>query len=381
MAKKKTDNIQIDDLVSDLVTDLGNRFKGTGYKPVYTLDDASADNVENFISTGSFVLDLAISNRRNGGVPVGRITEISGLEGSGKSLLCSHIIANTQKQGGIGVYIDTENSLYVDYLKAVGVDVSKMIYSKVRPIEMILEGIEHTIENVRSKDKNIPLTIILDSYAGASSKSKENSNFDRTGYNTDKSLIMSDHLGKIADLIGNENVTLVVTNQLRENMNAMPFAEKYRTPGGKALPFFSSVRLRAKSTTKLKGKRYGVEEVVGIQTVITVFKNRLGPSNRDVTFDIYYDSGINDYSGVFNLAKKYKVFTAGGGWTYYKDSQDNEHKFNGQTDFQTQMIENPELFEKIKDTLSDKYIMSYTNQKTSVNLDEVELGETVREDD
>lgn len=238
---ENTDKL-IDDLMSGLTTKLTSRFKDTGYNPVYRLDDPSAPiNCNNFLSTNSTALDISIANKADGGIPVGRITEIAGLEGTGKSLMCAHLIANTQKQGGIGVYIDTETAIFTEYFIAVGVDVNKMLYINVRPIESILQGIEDTIVEVRKTSPDIPLTIIVDSYAGATAKGKNEEGYEKVGYNTDKALIMSDRLGKIADMVGKNNVTLVFTNQLRTKMGAMPFQDPWCVD-----PITTKVKIRHK---------------------------------------------------------------------------------------------------------------------------------------
>lgn len=369
--EEKTDAL-IEDLMSGLNTTLSKRFGKSGYKPVYNLNDDDAPiNCRDFISTNSTSLDLAIANRKDGGIPVGRITEIAGLEASGKSLICAHLVKNTQDKGGLAVYIDTENAIFREFFQAVGVNLNAMLYVNVREIENILQGIEDTIVEIRGKNKTIPLTIIVDSYAGATAKSKAAEGYEKVGYNTDKALIMSDRLGQIADLAGRENVALVFTNQLRVKMDAMAFSDPYTTPGGKALPFYSSVRLRVKSATKLKATRNGVEEIVGIKTKVVVQKNRVGPPHRTAEFEIYFDSGVDDFGGVYQLAKTYKVIKGAGAWTNYTDKSTGEVlKFQGSNGFREEMIKNPEIYEKIKDEIADKYIMQY-KKDTSVDTDSV----------
>lgn len=241
MSDKNTDDL-IDDLMSGLATKLSKRFKDSGYNPVYKLDDPNAPiNCDDFLPTNSTALDIAIANRPDGGLPIGRITEIAGLEGTGKSLMCAHLIANTQKSGGIGVYIDTETAIFTEFFKAVGVDVDKMLYVNVREIENILQGIEDSIVEVRKQSDTIPLTIIVDSYAGATAKGKADEGYEKVGYNTDKALIMSDRLGQIADMAGKNNVTLVFTNQLRTKMGAMPFSDPFCVD-----PITTNIKIRYK---------------------------------------------------------------------------------------------------------------------------------------
>ena len=142
-------------------------------KIAFYLDDDSdgvPTNVNGWVSTGAAMLDVAISNRPYGGIPVGRITELTGLEQSGKSLLSAHILAETQKQGGVAVLIDTETAVSREFFDAIGVDVSKLLYVSVDTVEDIFETIETIIEKVRTSDKTKLVTIVVDSVAAASTK-------------------------------------------------------------------------------------------------------------------------------------------------------------------------------------------------------------------
>ena len=148
MAKKKKESVR-DELSSILADNLNKKFKST-HKVAYFLDggEQTPTDLDGWVSTGSPMLDLAISNRPNGGLPVGRITEITGLEGSGKSLLAAHAIADTQKKGGLGVYIDTENACNTEFLEAIGIDIQKMLYVPLESVEDIFEAIDSIIESV-----------------------------------------------------------------------------------------------------------------------------------------------------------------------------------------------------------------------------------------
>lgn len=155
MAKQKVTPDEIagrDELAQKLADGLNKKFKD--FKAVHFLgsEDTQTD-LREWVSTGSTTLDLAISNRPDGGLPVGRIAEFTGLEASGKSLIMAHLLANTQKKGGIAVYIDTENALSEEFLSAVGVDVKNMLYVPLETIEDIFESIETLITNIRNTSK------------------------------------------------------------------------------------------------------------------------------------------------------------------------------------------------------------------------------------
>ena len=237
MAKKNKEGSNRDELTGILADSLNKKFSKTHHRVEYFLDGSedSPTDVNDWVSTGSTVLDLAISNRPNGGFPVSKIVEITGLEQSGKSLLASHVIANTQKKDGIAVYIDTESSLNAQFLRAIGVDVEKMVYLPLETIEDIFDAIENVILKVRENNPNKLVTIVVDSVAAATTKIESAADFEKDGYATQKAIIISKAMRKITNLIGQERILLIFTNQLRQKMGAMPFADQYTTSGGKAL--------------------------------------------------------------------------------------------------------------------------------------------------
>ena len=234
------------DLAAVLAESLNKQSKDQ--RVAFFLDsDEAPTNVDGWISTGASLLDVAISNRPYGGLPVGRITEVTGLEQSGKSLLSAHLLAETQKLGGIAVLIDTENAVSREFLEAIGVDVSKMLYVAAETVEQCFEYTETIIEKVRTQSKDKYVTIVVDSVAAASTEKEMEADYSKDGYATDKAIIISKAMRKITNLIGRQKITLVFTNQLRQKMNAMPFSDPWTTSGGKAIAFHASVRLRLKS--------------------------------------------------------------------------------------------------------------------------------------
>lgn len=238
---------KIDENLAQIIADYLNK-ANKDQKVAFFLDSEEAPtNVGGWISTGSAMLDLAISNRPNGGVPVGRILEITGLEQSGKSLVSAHALASTQKKGGLAVLIDTETAVSREFFDAIGVDVSKLLYVTADSVEQIFETIETIIEKVRSSDKDKMVTIVTDSVAAASTKTEINADFDKDGYATDKAIIISKALRKITNMIGRQKVTLIFTNQLRQKMNAMPFADPWCVD-----PLTTKIKIRYKVDLKLK---------------------------------------------------------------------------------------------------------------------------------
>jgi len=373
--KKKVSNR--DELTGILADSLNKKFSKTHHRVAYFLDGSgdSPTDVNDWVSTGSTVLDLAISNRPNGGFPVSKIVEITGLEQSGKSLLASHVIANTQKKNGIAVYIDTESSLNAQFLRAIGVDVEKMVYLPLETVEDIFDAIENIILKVRENDPDKLVTIVVDSVAAATTKIESAADFEKDGYATQKAIIISKAMRKITNLIGQERILLIFTNQLRQKLGAMPFADQYTTSGGKALQFHSSVRIRLKQVGKLKEKINGVDEVVGSEVEANIVKNRIGPPNRKVRYNVYYRQGMDDFGGWLKLMKNYKVCKQSGPICKYTDTETGEIiTFTGK-DFETLCKERPEIKEAMYRDTCDSYIMKYQHEEAQDMDPDIEVDE------
>lgn len=364
-----------DELSSILASNLNKKFK-SAHKVAFFLDgsEQTPTDLDEWVSTGSPMLDLAIANRPHGGLPVGRITEITGLEGSGKSLLAAHAIADTQKKGGLGVYIDTENALNQEFLEAIGVDIKKMLYVPLETVEDIFEAIDSIIESVRAADgeKKKLVTIVVDSVAGASTKVEISADYDQAGYATQKAIIISKAMRKVTNLIGRERISLIFTNQLRTRLG-VSFGDPWTTSGGKAIAFHSSCRIRLKQMGQLKAKVGGVDQVVGIKTRAQVIKNRMGPPLRSIDYDIYFDSGIDNYGSWLEMMKTYKLVNQTGAWYTYVDTETGEEiKFQAKN-FEEMMESRPELKESIYQKICDTYIMSYKESSAESNIDNIEV--------
>lgn len=221
---------------------------------------------------------------------------------SGKSLLVAHIMAETQKRDGIAVIIDTEFATDKDFLAAVGVDLSKLIYINDSILENAFEIIENIVETVRKNNSDRLICIAIDSIMGATDESEDESDWSKTGYATQKARVLGKAMRKITSLIAKHRIALVLTNQLRAKLNAM-FGDPWTTSGGKAIPFHSSLRLRLQQLNQLKIK----DKVVGIKTRVKVVKSRLGSMYNTCSFDIYFDRGIDTVSTWFDVGKLHKL--------------------------------------------------------------------------
>ena len=363
------------DLAEVLVESLNKQSKDQ--KVAFFLDnDDAPTNVEGWVSTGASMLDVAISNRPYGGLPVGRITEITGLEQSGKSLVSAHLLAETQKLGGLAVLIDTENAVSREFLEAIGVDTTKLLYVVAETVEQCFEYTETIIEKVRTSSKDKYVTIVVDSVAAASTEKEMEADYGKDGYATDKAIIISKAMRKITNLIGRQKITLVFTNQLRQKMNAMPFSDPWTTSGGKAIAFHASVRLRLKSMGTIKAKDgSGNERIVGIKVRCQVVKNRMGPPLRSADFDIFFDRGIDNYGAWLGMMKENGIVKQSGAWYEYTDIDTGEIiKFQAK-DFPSTLETNTEVKEQIYKRICESTILQY--KKDSLDSDNLVVDSEV----
>lgn len=386
MAKAKK-NVELKDSLADsLVEAVNTKVGNTPFKIASYLDDPEmASDVTDWVSSGCDTLDLAISNRPYGGFPVGRITEITGLEASGKSLLAAQAIASTQKKGGIGVFIDTESAVSREFFHALGVDESQMIYINLESIEDAFQAIETIVGKVRSgKDERL-VTIVLDSIMGASTKIEMEAEYDKDGYATAKAIIISKAMRKLTNLIARQKVCLILTNQLRTKMG-VSFGDPYTTSGGKAVGFHSSVRLRLKMVGQISVTSGGVKQVLGSTTRCQIVKNRLGPPLRVVDYDIYYASGVDNPGAWLKLMKTYKLVTTSGAWYTYTPLDVETGEVLGEAikfqskDFADILENEPKLKKVIYDQLCDVYIMKYTANK-EFGIDDITIEDDFVQED
>jgi recombination protein RecA len=366
MAKKKVKELDLADI---LAGELNKQSKDQ--KVAFFLnEDEAPTNVDGWISTGCAMLDVAVSNRPYGGLPVGRITEITGLEQSGKSLVSAHLLAETQKQGGVAVLIDTETAVSRDFLEAIGVDVSKLLYVTADSVEQIFDFTETIIEKVRETSKDKIVTIVVDSVAAASTTNELAADYKKDGYATDKAIIISKAMRKITNMIGRQKISLIFTNQLRQKMNAM-FGDPWTTSGGKALAFHASVRLRLKNMGQIKMKQGGQDRTVGMKVRCQVVKNRMGPPLRAADFEIFFDRGIDNYGSWLKVMKENSLVKQAGAWYTYVDTETGEEiKFQSK-DFIEMMGEREELREQIYKKICEETILQYKGD--TLDIDNMEI--------
>lgn len=276
-----------------------------GEDAVMMLDQAAMD-VE-AIHTGSFGLDLALGI---GGFPKGRIIEISGPESSGKTTLALHSIAEAQKIGGICAFIDAEHALDPEYARKIGVKTSELVISQPAHGEQALDMVETMVASGKFA------VIVIDSVASLTPKSEIEGDMGDANVGRHAKL-MSQACRKLVPVINNTDTVVIFINQIRMNINVFPGASPEFTTGGKALKFYSSIRLDIRRIAQIKKG----EEIVGGRTRVKVVKNKVAPPFRQTEFDIMYGEGVSREGEIIALGEKWKVITKSG----------NSYKHNDET--------------------------------------------------
>ncbi len=336
-----------DDKIRALETALAQIEKQYGKGSVMKLGDTSASmNIET-VPTGSISLDVALGL---GGVPKGRIMEVYGPESSGKTTVALHMVAEVQKRGGIAGFIDAEHALDPVYAKNIGVDIDNLYISQPDNGEQALE-ITETM--VRSGAVDI---IIIDSVAALVPKAEIDGEMGDSHVGL-QARLMSQALRKLTAVISKSNCIVVFINQLREKVGVM-FGNPETTTGGRALKFYSSIRLDVRRIESLKQGG----EVIGNRTRIKVVKNKIAPPFKEAEFDIMFGRGISKEGDVLDLAADTGIINKSGAWYAYNDSKIGQGRENAKQF----LSDNPEIFAEVEAKVREKYML-----KPSKNYNEV----------
>ena len=328
-----------EDKLKALDAALGQIERQFGKGAVMKLGDPSAQmNVET-IPTGSLSLDIALGL---GGIPKGRIVEIYGPESSGKTTVTLHMIAEVQKQGGIAGFIDAEHALDPVYAKNIGVDVDNLYISQPDNGEQALE-ITETM--VRSGAIDI---VVVDSVAALVPKAEIDGDMGDSHVGL-QARLMSQALRKLTAVISKSNCTVIFINQLREKVGVM-FGNPETTTGGRALKFYSSVRLDVRRIESLKQSG----EVIGNRTRVKVVKNKIAPPFKEAEFDIMFGEGISYVGDVLDLAAEVDIVNKSGAWYAYEGNKIGQGRENAKI----YLKENKTICDEIAVKVRDHYGLS-----------------------
>lgn len=347
--------------IEGLNKDLGEEF-------AFLVSDGSPSDVNLFVPTGSKLLDYVLTNREDGGWPVGKISECSGLEGTGKSLLAMTACANAQKMGGLVVYIDTENAVNTDFAQRIGLDLDNnfiwMCPTTVEDVFKSIFAIIHRLEDAEKKTKDLPykfIFLVWDSVASTpTAKELNDENPDPQATMALKPRILSKNINNLIKMAGRKKVAFLFLNQLRMKIGAMPLEDPYITPGGKSIPYTASVRLRIQN----KGKIVLKEDTVGIKVKAKCVKTRFCGPYRECEFPLYFTHGIDDWESIIDtLVETGDIRTKNGGVKGKLFSFKDEPEETGlnKVAFKKRIKGDETLRSKVLKKLADKMIINLKN--------------------
>ena len=294
------------------------------------------------ISTGALNLDIALGV---GGLPRGRIVEIFGPESSGKTTLALHAIAEVQQKGGEAAFIDAEHALDPVYAKAIGVDIDNLIVSQPDTGEQALEIAEALI-----RSGAIDL-IVVDSVAALVPKAEIDGDMGDSHIGL-QARLMSQALRKLAGAINKTNATIIFINQLREKVGIM-FGNPETTPGGRALKFYSSVRLDIRKIENIKKDG----EVIGSRTRVKIVKNKVAPPFREAEFDIIYGQGISKIGSLLDLAVDLDIINKAGAWFSYNGEKISQGRDNAKV----YLEEHPDMMKEVETKVRKNFDQAFQN--------------------
>ncbi|HZP59991.1 MAG TPA: recombinase RecA [Opitutaceae bacterium] len=308
--------------------------KQFGEGSIMRLGSATKMNVET-LSTGSLAIDLALG----GGLPLGRIIEIYGPESSGKTTFCLSVIAEAQRKGGLAAFIDVEHAIDPKYARVVGVNLDDLLISQPDSGDDAL-NITETL--IRSNSIDV---IVVDSVAALVSKQELDGQMGDATVGS-QARLMSQAMRRLTAVVSKTKCVCIFTNQIREKIGVM-FGNPETTPGGRALKFFSSIRIDIRRKDQIKTPE---GKVVGNRTKIKVVKNKVAPPFTECEFDIVFDEGISRMGSVLDLGLEYKILEKKGAWIAYQ----GELVGQGRDAAKAALKEKPELAEKITKAVLEK---------------------------
>ena len=297
-------------------------------------DSAAADTEVSVFSTGSLALDLALGIN---GLPAGRIVEIFGPESSGKTTVCLHVIANAQAKGGKCAIIDAEHAIDPGYAKKIGVNVDDLLISQPDCGEDALNIVDHLLRS------NAIDVLVVDSVAALVPRAEIEGQMGDSHVGL-QARLMSQALRKITGAASKARTCVIFTNQIREKIGVI-YGNPETTPGGNALKFYASVRMDIRKTSVIKSG----EQVLGNRARVKVIKNKMAPPFKVAEFDIMYNEGISKVGSIIDVATDLGLLEKRGSWFSFEGEQLGQ----GRDQVKLQMMDNPELRERVTKKIMD----------------------------
>ena len=350
-SKREVKPVNPEDKLKALDAAISHIEKQYGKGSIMKLGESARDMNVDAVSTGCLSLDLALGI---GGLPKGRVIEVYGPESSGKTTVALHVVAKVQQSGGIAGFIDAEHALDPVYAKKIGVDIDNLYISQPDSGEQALE-ITETM--VRSGAVDI---IIVDSVAALVPKAEIDGDMGDSHVGL-QARLMSQALRKLTSIISESNCIVIFINQLREKVGVM-FGNPETTTGGRALKFYSSVRLDVRKIESLKQ----AGEIVGNRTKIKIVKNKVAPPFREAEFDIMFGQGISKEGDILDLAADCDVVNKSGAWYAYNGEKIGQGRENAKQ----YLKEHPEVCDEIDKQVRKQYELTEEEDAAEVNVPE-----------
>ncbi len=320
-------------VLSQVILQIEKQF---GKGSIIKMDEEARKDIE-VIPTGCLTLDYALGV---GGLPRGRIIEIYGPESSGKTTVALHVVAEVQKLGGVAAFIDAEHALDPNYASKLGVDINNLYVSQPDTGEQALEITEQL---VRSGGVDI---VVVDSVAALTPKAEIDGEMGDSFIGL-QARLMSQALRKLTSGIAKSNTLVIFINQLREKVGVM-FGSPETTPGGKALKFYSSVRMDVRKVETLKSG----QDMVGSRTRVKVVKNKVAPPFKQAEFDIMYGEGISMIGCLLDMAIEFNIIEKSGSWFSYNGNKIGQ----GRDNVIAYLKNNPELADEVEKSIREKMV-------------------------
>ncbi|ASM34501.1 recombinase A [Campylobacter sputorum subsp. bubulus] len=328
--------------------------KAFGKGTIIRLGDKQVEPIDS-ISTGSIGLDIALGI---GGIPKGRIIEIYGPESSGKTTLALHIIAESQKNGGICAFVDAEHALDVKYAHNLGVDTDNLFVSQPDFGEQALDIVE-TLSRSGAVD-----LIVVDSVAALTPKTEIDGDMGDSHVGL-QARLMSQALRKLTGVVHKMNTTIIFINQIRMKIGAMAYGNPETTTGGNALKFYASVRLDVRKIATLKQN----DQPIGNRTRIKVVKNKVAPPFKTAEFDVMYGEGISKEGEIIDYGVKLDIIDKSGAWFSYQDTKLGQGRENSKAYLKEHSEVATEIIDKLKSSIGG-LLSGYDEDEKNIDGDE-----------